>query len=82
MANILPASPTWNSQVDKRLPYLVLFDTGSSFSAACQSGEREGTTPHIPASVADGERRPQAHEPQLLPNGKSCDCGALSWRLS
>jgi len=57
-------------------------DTGSSFSAACQSGERKGTTTHIPEGVADGERRPQAHEPQLLPHGKSRDYGALSWRMS
>ena len=67
MANILPASPAWNSQVDKRIPYLALCDTGSGFCAACQSEEREGTTPHIPVGVSDGGLRPQAYEPEHFP---------------
>jgi len=45
-----------------------LCDTGSSFSVAGKSAERKGTIPHIPDDVGHGERRPQAHEPELLPS--------------
>ena len=55
-----------------------MFDAGSSISAACQSGEREGATPHIPEGVADGEHRPQTHELELFPHGKSLDSVVLT----
>jgi hypothetical protein len=39
--------------------------------AACvllQIWRKRGTTPHILECVADAERRPQTHEPEILPS--------------
>jgi len=60
---------------------LFVCGAGCCIFATFESGERKGTAPDLPQGVADGERRPQTHESQLLPHGKPAESVTQTLRL-